>query len=70
MPILEINYTSRDSMPEMLETKAKELDITVEQLVKRFITSEMSEFTTDVEPCSEAATLDEFKVFNGIIKPQ
>lgn len=70
VPILEINYSVRDTMPELLEIKAKELGITVEQLVKRFITAGMSEFYVGVEPYFEATTLDEFKVFNEVFKPQ
>lgn len=68
MPTLEIHYHARDTMPELLEAKAKELDISVEQLVKRFVTAGMSEFESQTELCTLTTTLEDFMVLNGINK--
>jgi hypothetical protein len=67
---ITIRYSPRAALPEQLESKAKELDITVEQLVKRFICTGMQEFSTDSGPAILGETLEDFLVKNGVIKEQ
>lgn len=66
---IAIRYSQRDTMPELLKSKADELDITVEQLVKRFICAGMQEFDTDSGPAILGETIEDFFVKNGVLKP-
>lgn len=65
---IAIRYSQRDTMPDLLESKAKDLDITVEQLVKRFICSGMQEFDTDSSPAFPGESLEDFLEKNGVLK--
>ncbi len=63
-----LRYSQRSTLPAKLAQKAQELDITVEQLCKRFISAGMAPF----EPEGEAIlgeTLDDFLVKNGVLTP-
>lgn len=66
---IAIRYSERDTMPDLLKCKAKELDITVEQLVKRFICSGMQEFDKDSGPSIPGESLEDFLEKNGVLKP-
>lgn len=68
VPVLSINYSPKDTMPDMLDAKAKELDLTVEQLVKRFITAGMSEFDVRTESSIGANALEDYMVLNEVSK--
>lgn len=68
MPILTIRFNERDTLPDLLEKRAGELDITVEQLVKRFISEGMRN-QTDNGPALPGASPDDFFVRNGVLKP-
>ena len=68
MPTFTIYFTERDTMPGLLEQRANELGITVEQLVKRFINEGMRT-TEDTGPVILGESLDDFFVKNGALKP-
>ncbi len=65
---LSIRFSGRDTMPELLEQRAGELDITVEQLVKRFINDGMRDYRATTEPAAPGNSLDDFFVQNGVLK--
>lgn len=65
---LSIRFSGRDTMPELLEQRAGELDITVEQLVKRFINDGMRDYRSTAEPAVQGKSLDDFFVQNGVLK--
>lgn len=69
MPTLKIHYSERDTLPDLLEKRAGELDITVEQLVKRFI-SEGIRDQMDNGPLIPGESIDDFFVNNGVLKPK
>lgn len=70
MITLMINYTERHTMPDLLGQRASELDITVEQLVKRFINEGMRDYKASSEPIATGESLDDFFVQNGALKPK
>ncbi len=70
MPILNIRFNERDTMPDLLEQRAGELDITVEQLVKRFISTGMRDYQSAASPAVTGESLDDFFVQNGVLKPK
>lgn len=70
MPIIIIHFCERDTLPGLMERKAKELDITVEQLVKRFICTGMQDYEADLGPATPGENLDDFLVKNGVLKPR
>lgn len=59
MPAFTIHFNERDTMPELLEQRANELGITVEQLVKRFINYGMRS-TENTGPVIPGESLDDF----------
>jgi len=70
MPEIKIRFDERETMPDKLEKRASELDITVEQLVKRFICTGMQDYETDDGPAKPGESLDDFFVQNGVLKPE
>lgn len=63
-----LRYSTRSTLPAKLAQKAQELDITVEQLCKRFIAAGMAHY----EPEGEATlgqSLEDFLVKNGVLTP-
>lgn len=68
MPSLHIRFSERDTLPDLLERRASELDLTVEQLVKRFINEGMRDYRTTTEPAAPGNSLDDFFVQNGVLK--
>lgn len=68
MPTLEINFCERDTLPDRLERIAKELDITVEQLAKRFICAGVEDCEPDSGPSEPGESLEDFLVKNGVLK--
>lgn len=68
MPTIEIRFSERDTLPELMERTAQELDITVEQLIKRFICTGMQEYDDTTGPTIPGKTLDDFLVKNGVLK--
>ena len=69
MPRYVIEFSDQDTMPERLEQMASELDITVEELVHRFIADGMKGYGLD-EGTIDAESLDEFLVKAGVRKPK
>ena len=67
MPTIKIHFSERDTLPELMERKASELEITVEQLVKRFICTGMQDYKTDPGPATPGENLDDFFVKNGVL---
>lgn len=70
MPEYLIRYEERETMPNLLERKAKELDLTVEQLVKRFINQGMSDYEKLEGPAELGTSLEDFLVKNGALKKE
>lgn len=68
MPDITIRFNERDTTPEHLERLAKELDITVEQLVKRFICAGVQSHEPDSGPATPGKSLEDFLVKNGVLR--
>lgn len=68
MPTIEVRFNERDTLPELMERRAQELDITVEQLVKRFICAGMQDYEDNAGPTVPGETLEDFLVKNGLVK--
>lgn len=68
MPTITIRFDERDTLPDLMERKASELDITVEQLIKRFICTGMQDYETHDGPAILGKSLDDFFVKNGVLK--
>lgn len=66
MPIISVHYRDEDRMPEYLERRAQELNITVEQLVKRYISDGMRNF--DDKELTPGNGLQDLLVKNGVFK--
>lgn len=67
MICIDVRYDLNDTMPKLLVKRAEELDITVEQLVKRFISSCMREEFGQACPAIPGETLQDFLEKNGVI---
>jgi hypothetical protein len=67
---INVRFNERDTLPELLERRAKELDITVEELVKRFICSGMENYQSESTPSEPGKSLEDFLVKNGAWKKQ
>ena len=67
MPTIKIHFNDRETLPESLELRAKELDITVEQLIKRFIAEGMNAIEAAGHPAIPGESLDDFLVKNGVL---
>jgi hypothetical protein len=70
MPTYNVHFGERETLPERLEAQAKELDLTPEQLIKRFICDGMAELDGNNEPSVPGETLEDFLVKNGALKPK
>jgi hypothetical protein len=69
MPTIKITFSERDTMPDRLAEKAQELDLTVEELVKRFIASGMGRYSPN-EATVPGESLEDFLIKNGLRKPK
>ena len=65
-----VRFSERHTAPDKLEAIAADLDITVEQLVKRFITAGLRDYEPDDGPAEPGESLDDFFVKNGVLKPK
>lgn len=63
-----LRYSQRDTLPAKLAQIAQELDITVEQLCKRFITAGVAPYESHGEAIL-GESLDDFLVKNGVLTP-
>ncbi|WP_420390374.1 hypothetical protein [Marinobacter sp.] len=68
MPVIKIRFSDRETMPDSLKRRADELDITVEQLIQRFICKGMEDYETTDGPAEPGETLEDFLVKNGVFK--
>jgi len=68
MPTITIHFDERDTLPDLMERRASELGITVEQLILRFICTGMQDYGTDGGPAVSGNSLDDFFVKNGALK--
>ena len=68
MPVIEISFSERETMPDLLMRRAAELNITVEQLIHRFICKGMEDYETTDGPAEPGETLEDFLVKNGVFK--
>jgi hypothetical protein len=69
MTIFSIEFSDRETIVDRMQTMADELDITVEQLIKRFICDGMHD-ENDNTPSIPSNSLDDFLVKNGVLKPK
>lgn len=67
MATFVIEYSDRETLIERLYERAASLNISPEELIKRFVDEGMSD--GDLTPCTTAASLDDFLVANGALKP-
>lgn len=66
-----ISFCERDTLPDLIIEMAKDLDITPEQLIKRFIVDGMRhKFGKKGEPAIPGETLEDFLIKNGALKPK
>lgn len=66
-----ISFCERDTLPDLIIEMAEELEITPEQLIKRFIVDGMMHrFGKKGEPAIPGKTLEDFLVTNGALKPK
>lgn len=66
-PSIQLNFHPRATMPERLEVRAKELGISAEQLIHRFISDGMRDHATCFEPAELGTSLNDFLVQNGTL---
>lgn len=62
-----IEYSDRETIVERLCERAASLNISPEELIKRFVDSGMND--GDNSPSVAANNLDDFLVANGVLKP-
>lgn len=62
-----IDYSDRETIVDRIREKAAELNLSPEELIKRFVDDGMNEW--DDSPSVSASSLDEFLVKNGALKP-
>ena len=64
-----ISFDDRETLPSLVEKAAKELGLTQEQLIKRYITEGIVNHFDFEGPAESAETLDEFFVKNHVLFP-
>lgn len=69
MKHFKITFCDRDTTPDEVELLASDLDITPEQLIKRFIVAGLVEANPDPTSSIPGETLTDFLVKNGVLKP-
>lgn len=70
MSTYTITFQSKETLPDRLEAIARELDLTPEQLIKRFISAGMAKLESNIGPSVPGETLEDFLVKNGVWKPE
>ncbi|HOY21659.1 MAG TPA: hypothetical protein PK002_00800 [Cellvibrio sp.] len=68
MPSYSITFSDRETIVDDMQAMADEHDITVEQLIKRFICDGMRHRHGDALSIP-SDSLDDFLVKNGVLKP-
>ena len=69
MAVFHIEFSDRETIVDRMQAMADDLDITVEQLIKRFICDGMHD-ENDNTPSIPSNSLDDFLVKNGVLKPK
>ncbi len=69
MPTYNVHFGEREMLPDQMEEKAKELGLSVEELIKRFICDGMEAFDESNGPAKPGSSLEDFLVKNGALKP-
>jgi hypothetical protein len=70
MKIYQVGFNERDVTPDKIKQLAGELQITEEQLIKRFIVERLADFFPQSGPAVPGDSLDDFLVNNGALKPK
>ena len=71
MTSITINYAERDSEPERLEKLAEEHGISVEMLVKRFVSEGLGGYgLSDIPDDEEFEDVEQMLVRSGALKPK
>ena len=72
MPTYNITYGDREMLPAKLDAQAASLDLTPEQLIKRFIVEGLVRLdnSDDQEQSTPGENLDALLVLNGVLKPR
>jgi hypothetical protein len=70
MPTLRIRFHKRDTMLQQLEHQAQSLDLTVEQLAKRYICEGLDKTDDDNAPALPGTSLEDFLTNNSVITPE
>lgn len=69
MPTYEIHYEDRETLPELIDARAKELDISPEELIHRLICEGMRDYGNS-DPAELGHSLEDYLVRNGALKPK
>ena len=71
MPTFNISFDDRETLPEQLVAQAASLDLTPEQLIKRFIAEGLVRLDSsdDQEQATPGENLEALLVLNGVLKP-
>ncbi len=70
MKTYQVSFSDRETLPDHLESVAQSLELTPEELIKRFITEGMRLYNPNSGPSITGNTLDDFRVKNGVFKPK
>ncbi len=70
MPTFNVHFGEREMLPEQMKSKAEELGLTVEELIKRFICDGMEAFDESVEPSEPGESLEDYLVKNEALMPR
>lgn len=70
MPSYTIEFSDREILPDLIEMRAEELDMTVEQLLHRLVLEGMRDYgLRGVDP-QPGRSAEEFFVNAGVLKPK
>lgn len=70
MKAFTVSFSDRETLPEKLETVAESLQLTSEELIRRFIAEGMRSYHPNSGPSIPGNSLDDFFVKNGVLKPK
>ncbi|WP_027329883.1 hypothetical protein [Marinimicrobium agarilyticum] len=70
MKTYQVSFSDRETLPDQLESVAESLELTPEELIKRFIAEGMRSYRPISGPSVLGNSLDDFFVKNGVIKPK
>ncbi|WP_286805236.1 MULTISPECIES: hypothetical protein [unclassified Marinimicrobium] len=70
MKTYEISFSDRETLPTHLESVAASLELSPEELIKRFIVEGMRPYNSNFCPSIPGTSLEDFFVQNGVLKPK